>query len=80
MTRRAGDQGQDPRYGADKQGLMVYVTFEPSYTAAGCVAQAYEQVVPLIQRTLPATTRTTRRQTLARPSASVPRLRREAGR
>jgi hypothetical protein len=33
--------------------LEVRITFEPSRVSPACVAQAYEQVVPMIRRTTP---------------------------
>ena len=35
-----------------RQCLVVRSTFEPSHLAAACTADAYEYVVPLVQRSL----------------------------
>ncbi len=61
---RAGSPWSTPYHGSKESSvarrahsshktLEVRITFEPSRVSPACVAQAYEQVVPLTRRTTP---------------------------
>ena len=53
--------------GRRRPDRVVRVRFEPSRLAAACLVDAYEQVVPLVQR------RATHRETMAKSTGTEPR-------
>jgi hypothetical protein len=54
MSRRADREcpSHAPTRG-ERARIGVRVTFEASYTAVACLAEAYEQLVPTLRRSLP---------------------------